>query len=100
MQAVHENDLNFAAFALAIFKPLTPEQAFESLESGKVYNYVSLSDDDFEEILKMRSQGEKWKDINSMYGVSNESSMLHRIKRYKEKKSSQLELNRTTKNIT
>lgn len=63
---------NYYALAIAILKPVTPEQAFELLDKGHLKKYVQYHylSDDAEDMEKMRASGMTYKQIASIYGVN------------------------------
>ena len=80
-------DLCFAALALAILSPdvLTPEEAFEKLEGGKVLqpNRYSRADDSEEmlaEMAEMRENGWTYEEIGYAFLISGEA-VSARLKR-------------------
>lgn len=78
---------NIAALTIAICseKYVLPEGAF-SIISEEIYK---LSNEDVEDMISLKNQGVRTKDIADMYGMSS-SDMIHRIKRYKVKKEKEL----------
>ena len=78
---------NIAALTIAICSEqyVLPEKAFSIISEEKYH----LSDEDAEDMLRLRDQGVRTKDIADMYGMSS-SDMIHRIKRYKVKKEKEL----------
>lgn len=78
---------NIAALTIAICseKYTLPEQAFSIISEEKYH----LSDEDVEDMISLKNQGVRTKDIADMYGMSS-SDMIHRIKRHKVKKEKEL----------
>lgn len=69
MRTVHENDINFAAFALAILKPMTIEQAFEMVQTGVKRNNRYTKEDE-QDMIEMRKLGLTYVEIGDAYGVT------------------------------
>lgn len=82
MRTVHENDINFAAFALAVLKPLTVEQAFEMIQAGVKRNNKYTKKDE-QDMIEMRKQGMTYAAIGNAYGVTT-SCIRRKIIRVKE----------------
>ncbi len=59
---------NYYALALAILKPVTPEQAFQIISGQKSKREITTSD--IEKMIKMKSQGMTYKQIGEIYGLS------------------------------
>lgn len=78
---------NIAALTIAICSEryVLPEKAFSIISEEKYH----LTDEDVEDMLRLRDQGVRLVDVANMYGMSS-SDMVHRIKRYKVKKEKEL----------
>jgi hypothetical protein len=76
---------NYYALAIAAIVPevVSQEIAFGYIENGK-RSYSIYSDEDTEDMLAMRRQGMKLKEIGAMYGIS-EAVICHRIKKLLKK---------------
>lgn len=76
---------NYYALAIAVIIPevVSQEIAFGYIENGKK-SYSTYSDEDTEDMLAMRRQGMKLKDIGSIYGIS-EAVICHRIRKLLKK---------------
>ncbi|MCF6466383.1 helix-turn-helix domain-containing protein [Clostridium sp. Cult2] len=78
---------NIAAMYIAILREdiATPEQAFAVVSDSSVVK--ATTDEDVLDMIVMKNQGLTYKQIAEIYG-STDSNIYHRIKRYKEKKTS------------
>ena len=76
---------NYYALAIAALVPevVSQEIAFCYIENGRK-SYSIYSDEDTEDMLAMRRQGMKLKDIGSMYGIT-EAVICHRIRKLLKK---------------
>ena len=77
-----EVDHNWAAFALAIIKPISPELAFRVIEEGPaVIRSLEGRDAINEEMLQLKRSGLTWEQVGAVFGVSD-SAAYRRVKRY------------------
>lgn len=82
---------NWYALIIAIKFPVTVEQSFRMLDTGKLIKrkgkeHVKLSDEDLLGIIRLRDKGFTYKSIGEMYGMSW-TAVHHRIERFRKKAS-------------
>lgn len=76
---------NWYAFYISIVKEVPPEIAFAMMEGKKDTQWRKLlTDEDKEDMIKLREQGLTYKEIGYMYGLSK-TAIGHHIERYKKK---------------
>lgn len=71
--------INYYALTVCILKGISPDAAFDLLETGKIL----CSDDDTEYILEMRTN-KTFAEIGQIYGL-RPGTIFRRIERYKER---------------
>jgi hypothetical protein len=76
---------NYYALLICILKPVTIEQGFDMLD-GRITNRnnMAITDDDIEDMVRMKNQGMTHREIGQVYGITEEAA-YRRIKRYKER---------------
>ena len=80
-------DENYAALAIAIFREVPPELAFELLENPSIKSNITITDEDCADMFKFQKKYKMTlKDIGEMYGLSKDA-VFKRIKYYKERES-------------
>lgn len=77
-------DLGYAALTFAILRNTTPETAFWKLLTDAKSTRAQISDEDMEDVMKMRSQGFTLREVAEMYGVTD-SNLSHRIEKMRKK---------------